>query len=273
MTDSRKQRAGKQGIIRMERRAQMIRCRDVLEFLQELAPFELAEEWDNVGLMAGSENKNVNRMLLCLDVTAAAINKAADIQADLIVTHHPLIFKGLKRVTEDDIQGSRIYAAISVISAHTNLDHADTGVNARLASVLGLSDTEVFGRGPGRVGILKKKTSLEAFVCHVRKCLDVPHVAVIGRAPAGVRKVAVFSGSFDDDLCAVKNSGADVTVTGELKYHTALDAREAGMCFIAAGHFHTERVVLPYLAEALAERFPETEVICFEQEADPFIVY
>lgn len=255
----------------------MITCGDVLDFIQELAPSELAEEWDNIGLMTGGRKKEVNRILVCLDPTADALSKAEEIRADLLVTHHSLVFRGMKRVTDDDVTGSRVYFAISkgicVISAHTNLDYADSGVNAQLASVLGLNDPEVLGDGPGRVGMLKEKSDIGSFISHVKTALGVSHVRVAGSASSGVQRVAVFSGSFDDDLDAVKRSGADVVVTGELKHHTALDAREAGLCFIVASHFSTERIIVPYLASAIADRFPSVEVMCYEQEADPFISY
>lgn len=255
----------------------MVTCKDVMEFMQELAPSELAEEWDNIGLMAGSKTGKVEKILVCLDATVSALEKAADIGADLIVTHHPVIFRGLKSVTEDDITGKRIYTAIrngiSIVSAHTNLDHADNGVNAQLASVLRLRDITLLGRGPGRVGMLEERMEFSAFVSHVKECLGVSHVRAAGCYPTGIRKIAVFGGSFDDDLEAVRNSCVDVVVTGELKYHTALDASEAGMCIIAAGHFSTERIVLPYLASELAGKFPAVEVICFDEERDPFITY
>ncbi|HEY8349280.1 MAG TPA: Nif3-like dinuclear metal center hexameric protein [Clostridiales bacterium] len=255
----------------------MITCGDVMDFLQELAPAELAEDWDNIGLMTGGRKRKVGRILVCLDPTADALDKAAEIGADLLVTHHSLIFKGLKSVNDDDIVESRVYTAISkgisVISAHTNLDYADSGVNVQLASVLGLCDLEVLGHGPGRVGMLKERTDLETFISHVKTSLGISHVRVAGNAASGVRKVAVFGGSFDGDLDAVKRSCADVVVTGEMKHHTALDVREAGLCFIVASHFSTERVVVPYLASAISGRFPSVEVICFDQEKDPFITY
>ena len=255
----------------------MVTCSDVMEFLEQIAPQALAEEWDNVGLMAGSKNAGIKKILVCLDVTFGALKKAVAEKADLIVSHHPLIFKGIKRIVEDDVKGRQIYAAIrngiSVISAHTNLDYADRGVNYRLASVLGLTDTVLLGDGPGRVGMLENRKSLNDFVRHVKECLDVPAVRVVGRADAGIQKVAVFSGSFDDDLSTVQRSGAEVIVTGDVKYHTALDAAEAGMCMIDAGHFNTEKIVLPYLAASLAERFPEVEITRYKQETDPFITY
>jgi dinuclear metal center YbgI/SA1388 family protein len=255
----------------------MVLCKDVLNFMDQIAPFELAEEWDNIGLMAGSGNAEVKKILVCLDVTTDALRYAAEVKADLIVAHHPMIFKGLKRVCDDEAKGRMIYTAvrngIGVISAHTNLDYADMGVNVQLASVLELSNTEILGGGPGRVGMLEKRMNFDEFVMHVKGKLDVPHIRVAGKVNNEIQKVAVFSGSFDDDLDAVLQSGADAVVTGDIKHHTALDACEAGICIIDAGHFATERVVLPYLAGALKKRFSEIETFCFEQETDPFITY
>lgn len=253
----------------------MIKCGDVLEYIEQLAPPELAEEWDNTGLLLGSRNREVSKIMICLDVTLDALEAAIDQKADLIVSHHPVIFKGIKRINEDTVKGRQLYRAISsgicVISAHTNLDHAENGVNAKLAEALGLEDTEVLGKGPGRTGFLKERMSFDDFTAHVKEKLDVPFVRTVGNAVSGVSKVAVFCGSFDDDLEALMRSGADAVVTGDLKYHTALDAREAGLCLIDAGHFGTERVILPHLEAVLAKRFPGTEVIRFSQEKDPFI--
>jgi dinuclear metal center YbgI/SA1388 family protein len=253
----------------------MIKCGDVMDYIEQLAPAELAEEWDNTGLLLGGTQHGVSRIMVCLDVTYEALAAAVSQNVDLIVTHHPVIFKGIKRISEDDAKGKQLYTAVSngicVISAHTNLDHADCGVNARLAETLGLENTVLLGKGPGRMGSLKERMSFDDFVAHVKQRLDVPFVRTVGSAVSGISKVAVFSGSFDNDLEALQASDADAVVTGDLKYHTALDAREAGLCLIDAGHFGTERVILPYLAAALAKRFPETEVIRFSQEKDPFI--
>lgn len=253
----------------------MTKCRDVMEYIEQLAPAELAEDWDNTGLLLGGSDKSISRIMVCLDVTSEALAAAVEKKADLMVTHHPVIFKGIKRISEDDVKGRQLYTAISngisVISAHTNLDHAENGVNVKLVETLGLENAVLLGKGPGRTGFLKKGMSFDEFKAYVKERLDIPFIRTVGNPGSGISKVAVFSGSFDDDLEALLESGVDAVVTGDLKYHTALDAREAGLCLIDAGHFGTERVILPYLAEVLAERFPETEVIMFSQEKDPFI--
>lgn len=253
----------------------MAYCKDIVTFLEEAAPPELAEEWDNIGLLVGSPSNIVKKILVCLDVTHAAIDEAVKTGADMIVTHHPVIFKGIRRLNDDDKTAGLLYLLIrnniSVYSAHTNLDFAEQGVNTCLAETLGLKQTEMLGNGPGKVGILENKYSLAEFITRVKTSLDVPFVRVTGGADSGIMKAAVFSGSFDDDLKAVAASGADILVTGDLKYHTALDAREMGMCIVDAGHFNTEKVVLPRLAETIQKGCSDIEVSCFSDEKDPLI--
>lgn len=253
----------------------MTYCKDIISFLEKEAPPELAEEWDNIGLLVGSSSNSVRKILVCLDVTASAIDEAIQKGADLIVTHHPVIFKGIRRLNEDEKTAGLLYSlirnSISVYSAHTNLDFAEQGVNTCLADVLGLKNTEVLGKGPGKTGMLEQRLSLADFVTRVKNNLKVPYVRVAGGVAAGIQKVAVFSGSFDDDLKAVAASGADVLVTGDLKYHTALDAREMGLCIVDAGHFNTEKIVLPSLARTLQGSFSDIEVLCFKDEKDPII--
>jgi dinuclear metal center YbgI/SA1388 family protein len=249
-------------------------CRDVMEFIEQIAPRALAEEWDNVGLLVGSKLGGVKTIMLCLDVTSATLQEAVEQKANLIITHHPVIFKGMKRLTEDDAKWSIINTlikdGISVYAAHTNLDFAISGVNTQLAASLGLKDVESFGDGPGKTGYLENIMSLHDFIIQVKRGLNVPYVRAVGKADKGVQKAAVFCGSFDDNLQAVIESQADILVTGDLKYHSALDAAEAGLCIIDAGHFNTEKVVIPALAAALKSNFPGIEVLCSKQEEDPF---
>jgi dinuclear metal center YbgI/SA1388 family protein len=142
----------------------MTKCRDVMEYIEQLAPAELAEDWDNTGLLLGGSDKSISRIMVCLDVTSEALAAAVEKKADLMVTHHPVIFKGIKRISEDDVKGRQLYTAISngisVISAHTNLDHAENGVNVKLAETLGLENAVLLGKGPGRTGFLKKRNEL-----------------------------------------------------------------------------------------------------------------
>lgn len=255
----------------------MTACSEIMQFMEKTAPIELAEEWDNVGLLVGSRESIVKKIMVSLDITAASVKEAASKKADMIITHHPVIFKGLKSLTQDDAKGRLLYElvrnGISVYSAHTNLDFAESGVNDCLAEILGLKEFETLGKGPGKIGFLPEEKTLDEYIGIVKNVLEVPFVRVTGRAGEGVHKAAVFSGSFDDDLEALLKSEADVLVTGDLKYHSALDAAEAGLCIIDAGHFNTEKIILPILAASLASNFPDIEVFCSEKEEDPFNTY
>lgn len=255
----------------------MVRCRDIIAFMEQVAPCELAEEWDNVGLLLGNREAAVKKIMLCLDITTSSVKEALIHNADMIITHHPVIFKSLNRVVEGEPKGNLLYPliknGISVYAAHTNLDFAVSGINTHLANVLGLKALEAFGKGPGKTGLLECELGLKEFAGQVKAALDVPFVRIVGKEDKAIRKVAVFSGSFDDDLEAVTQAKADVLVTGDLKYHTAIDAMEAGICIIDAGHFNTEKIVLPALATAFKDNFADIEVHYFQKEEDPFKTY
>ena len=277
-----------------------IRCRDIIAFMEQLAPASLAENWDNVGLILGSGEMEIERILLCLDVTPEVVEEALNADVRLIISHHPLIFKKIGRIHRDDPKGGLLYklikADIGVFSAHTNLDVVEQGVNRKLAEKLELSNITGLkdcvgpvgdelgdnraaagfaakNSGLGAVGYHTAGLKLEEFIAFVKARLEVESVRATGRVRGIVEKVAVFCGSFDDDLDAVLSQKADVLVTGDLKYHTAVDALGMGMCIIDAGHFNTEKIILPVLEKLLASRFPGLEVICSKMATDPFKTY
>ncbi len=263
-------------------------CKNMVEFMERLAPPVLAEEWDNVGLMLGNAEKEVRKVLLCLDVTADVVEEAVGLGIDLIISHHPFIFKKLGRINEEDVQGRLIYklikGGICVYSAHTNLDVAESGVNRTLAAKLELEAVEKLKEankaplakdsyGLGAVGYLKNPINISVFAAQVKEKLDAGHVRVIGDTEKMVHKIAVFCGSFDGDLAPVVWHKADVLVTGDVKYHTALDALSLGLCIMDAGHFNTEKIILPVLGKLLKDEFPEAEIICTNVAQDPFKTY
>ena len=263
-------------------------CGNIADFMEEIAPQRLAEDWDNVGLLAGSMAREVRRVMLCLDVTPEVVEEAVEKKAELIVSHHPVIFKGIRRILEDEprgrLLGRLLKHGICVYSAHTNLDVAEGGVNDVLAMRLGLKsiinfkdyglpDKTGYQHGLGKVGCLEEKLQLADFAKKVKSALEVEYVRVIGNMAESVQKVAVFCGSFDDDLESLRRHGADVLVTGDVKYHTAVDALQMGKCVIDAGHFNSEKPVLLVLAEQLSKRFDGLEVFCSRLEKDPFSTY
>ena len=234
---------------------------DLVELLEELMPSNLAEDWDNVGLMLGRKGKTVKKILLALDLSKEVVEQAVAQKIDLIVTHHPAIFKKLKRVVDNDWQQDLLLTlaenGIAVYSAHTNLDCVSTGVNDVLAKLLKLEDIEVLddSNGLGRIGVVEE-TSLAEYAQAVKVVLKADYV-VIGDAGKQVRKVAVCGGAGSDLIDLALAKGADTLVTGDVKYHSAQQAVFNGLNIIDAGHQPTELPVLEKLADRLSLRFVE----------------
>ena len=227
------------------------------EKLNTAIPASLSCEWDNDGLMCCPDStKEVRRALVCLDVTADAIDKAISEECDVIVTHHPLIFKGLKAITDEFFIPKKaiklIRAGISVMSFHTRLDALSGGVNDRLAELLELGDIAPFGDGIGRIGMLKMTCDIESFAKKVKAVLGAP-VVQYADAQRDVQRVAVLGGSGKDELYAAIAAGADTFVSGELSHHPMTDAPDMNINLIEAGHFYTEEPVCKVLCQILTE--------------------
>ena len=237
---------------------------DLVELLEELMPSNLAEDWDNVGLMLGRKGKTVKKILLALDLTKEVVEQAIAQKADLIVTHHPAIFKKLKRVVDNDWQQDLLLTlaehGIAVYSAHTNLDCVSTGVNDVLAKLLKLEDADVLdeGNGLGRIGNVEEM-SLAYYAQLVKASLKADYV-VVGDAGKIVRKVAVCGGAGSELIDLALAKGADTLVTGDVKYHSAQQAVFSGLNIIDAGHQPTELPVLDKLADRLSLRLVEREM-------------
>lgn len=253
---------------------------DILNSLESLAPRFMKMDWDNVGLLCGSRNQEVSKILVALDPFEGVCREAADWGADLIVTHHPLIFKALNAVTDETSIGRSIQLlcrqGISAINAHTNLDCAPGGVNDKLAQALGLSDIQVINPmgvdESGREwGLLRKgiaaEQSLSDFLATVKTSLGCEGLRYAdGGKP--VRKVAVGGGACASELMDAVRAGCDTFVTSDVKYNQFWDARDLGLNLIDAGHFYTENPVTAYLAEQLCAAFPEIPVKISETHAD-----
>lgn len=237
---------------------------DLVALLEELMPSNLAEDWDNVGLMLGRKGKTVKKILLALDLTKEVVEQAISQKADLIVTHHPAIFKKLKRVVDNDWQQDLILTlaenGIAVYSAHTNLDCVSTGVNDVLAKLLKLDDADVLdeSNGLGRIGVVEKMP-LADYAQLVKASLKADYVTV-GDAGKPVHKVAVCGGAGSDLIDIALAKGADTLVTGDVKYHNAQQAVFSGLNIIDAGHQPTELPVLDKLADRLSLRLVEREM-------------
>lgn len=252
---------------------------DILQYIETIAPPYMKEDWDNVGLNCGHRDKEVKKILVALDPFAPVCREAKAWGADLLVTHHALIWKpGF--VTDRDEQGRNtlylIENGIAHINAHTNLDMAPGGVNDRLAQVLGLKDVQVLNPtgtdengtpyGLIRMGTVEEQP-LSQFLATVKTTLGCEGLRYVN-ARDTVRKVAVGGGSCSGALWEVAAALCDTFVTADVKYNGFHDAVTAGVNLIDAGHFHTENPVVAVLAEKIAAAFPEVEVKISENHHD-----
>lgn len=250
----------------------MAKTAEIFEYLNGIAPVTLKMDFDNVGLLVGDAGSDVKSCLIALDITDDVIKEAIKSGAQLIVSHHPIIFGALKSVTADDIVGRKIIAlianGISAICMHTNLDIAQGGVNDALIASLGVtpetwleacgSDTDGHAVGCGRVGELDEAVSLDEFLALCKSRLNANGIRYHD-AGRPVKKLAVMGGAGGSSLIDAVNTGCDTYLTADIKYNTFLDAKELGINLIDADHFCTENVIVPVLAERLSERFADTK--------------
>lgn len=248
---------------------------DILGCLEQFAPYELAESWDNCGLMTGDRAQKVTKVLCALDATEAVIEEAVRVGAEVVVAHHPLIFTSVCHVTEDDATGRALRLAIrneiSVICMHTNADCAEGGVNDALARALGLSHVINMEAGEnkqlGRVGDLPARMSPKIFAEYVKDCLDAGGVRYTdGGHP--IRRVAVGGGACGKMMDAAKAKGADAFVIGDCSYDLMQRAQSIGLTLVDAGHFPTENPVAAVFADHLAKCFPTVETMVSEIHRD-----
>jgi len=278
----------------------VIKCREVAEFMEKIAPKHLAEDWDNVGLILGDYEKDIKHVFVCLDITSSTVEYAENRNVDMIISHHPLIFKPIKNICMNNWKGNLISRLIKkdicVYCAHTNLDYAEEGVNWYLAKVIGLTEIEnletirltepfeiahytslqeIKGKsyGIGKIGILSPPQDLKEFIDNIKNALRIKSIRLIGNIDKKINKVAVFSGSFDESILNKITADIDILITGDIKYHTATEICETGMCVIDAGHFGTENVIVPQIKHWLKKRFPGTKISCNTIETEPFRYY
>lgn len=239
----------------------MTKVSDIVQAMNRFAPVELAESWDNVGLLVGNSNRDVSKIIVMLDLDENGLKEALDVGADMIVTHHPFIMSGLKAVT-DPVILDLIENKISVCSMHTNLDCADSGVNQVLAETLGLEEIEpvMFGDFIARGGIVGK-CGLGVFMAQVKRALNINSLRYVGDKETPVEKVCVVGGSGGDFIEEASNQGFDTMVTADVKYHQAQLAEKFGISVIDAGHFETENPVIYKVARYLREVFEDVDVI------------
>lgn len=236
---------------------------DIVKIMDSIAPRQLAEDWDNAGLLIGRTSKPVKKIMVALDVSPEVVSQATAQKADMLITHHPPIFKPLKNICDSGWQNALLLTCIengiAVYSAHTSLDSVLGGVNDVLAEKLGLQKTVSLVKNDatcgalGRVGYLPCKMEFDQFAQLVKKVLGLPYVTGIS-AGKTVHKVALCGGAGSDFIAEALEHGADTYVTGDIKYHEAQNAAFAGLNLIDATHQGTELPVITVLADKIALR-------------------
>lgn len=238
----------------------MATVRDFFEYLNSIAPVETQEEWDNSGMLVGDMNAEVSKAVVVLDIDIAAVEKARQIGANLIISHHPVIFRAMKSFTKGSVPFELASSSINAICCHTPLDMADGGTNDTLLSLLGFEAYKTENT------LLRYADIPETDAKALAHLLSEKLGTTVRYADAGkpIRKVAVCTGGGASLL--FEAGEIDAFITGDAKHNDFLDAVSAGVSLFAAGHYETEFPVVPVLAKLLNEKFPETEVIDIKQE-------
>lgn len=257
----------------------------IIEKLQELAPARYAMDWDNVGLLAGRADKDVKKVLIALEITDETVEEAVQFGADLIVTHHPLIFKPLRSVTDQDMYGRKlirmIQSDICYYAMHTNFDVAPGCMADLAAERIGmvaegpLMVTADDGCGIGKVGtLLGEDMSVGDLAEVVKERFHLPFVTVYGdtaKSHHPVKKIAICPGSGEDMIPEALRAGAEVLITGDIGHHHGLDAGEMGLAVIDAGHYGLEHIFISFMEGYLKGQFGEE--LCLKKTSVGFPAY
>jgi len=254
-----------------------MKLKEIMNWIEEIAPLHLQESYDNSGLIIGDEDQVISKAVVCLDADEAVMEYARENCAQLVISHHPCVFRPLKTFSPKSPEGSILYSAvangIAVYSAHTNFDSARGGIGDMICHELGLDGVHVLvpgsdpdpGHGIGRWGSYRTPVSFGDFLGILGARLGIRSMREVGKRPGQVSRVAVLNGSYDksfvDDLLSVK---PDVLLTGDLKYHDALALRYHGIYAIDAGHYRTEVIFVRGLSGMLKKAFPNLDVLCWE---------
>lgn len=239
-------------------------CKDIIKIIEKAAPLELSYTWDNSGFLCGDINKEVNRVYITLDVNMYTVDEAVKSNADMIISHHPIMFGGIKKIDYTTPQGyvirKLIENNISLYASHTPMDCAADGINSVLADKAGIINKKILepndkfsGCGLGRYGDLAEPVTLSEYAEMIKSSLDVPFVRICGNPDTVIKSAAVGGGACDDLIPAALEKGADVILTSDMKYHISMDATESGICVIDAGHYGTERFVVDIFTDLLKD--------------------
>ena len=253
----------------------------ICDFLEQFAPLHLAEDWDNVGLLVGDRKQEVTRIMTCLTVTPNVVDEAIRERADLLLAHHPLPFRPLKRLTTDNPPGHMllrlIRGGVAVYSPHTAFDSAADGINRQLADGIGLHSVEVLEvnsadpsqLGAGRWGTLVDAIRVTELARRLKQFLSIDRLHIVGSLDQPVQRVAVACGAAGSFLSAAVATECDALVLGETSFHTCLEAEANGIVLLLPGHYASERFAVETLAHHLDDQFDGVDVWASKEERDP----
>ncbi|HBN77533.1 MAG TPA: Nif3-like dinuclear metal center hexameric protein [Planctomycetaceae bacterium] len=262
----------------------MTSCDLILQYLQTFAPLELAEDWDNVGLLLGNCEQDISSVMTCLTLTPDVATEAIEKNVDLIVTHHPILFRAVQRITTETSEGAMLLDLarndIAVYSPHTAFDSAARGINQQWCERLKLqnclplqssADLELAGTGlgSGRMGTLTHPMLLQDLILQIKSLLSIESVQFVGQLDAEISKAGIACGAAAEYMKQAQAQGCQVLVTGEARFHACLEARQRGIALVLVGHFHSERFACEKLAEILQNEFPQIHCFASQIESDP----
>lgn len=238
-----------------------MKANDIIKLIENVCPENLAYDWDNVGLLLGDGEKEIKKVFVTLDTNITTVKEAIEKKADMIVSHHPILLSGIKRIDYTTAEGQMIKLLIEnnipVFAAHTNMDTARGGINDKLAEIFELTNIRILDNhtpdpavGLGRIGKLKSPMTFFEFAKICGSKLNTP-IRIAGDKNKIINTVAVASGSCSEVIPLAKEKGADVIVTGDMKYHNMMDMTYLGICIIDAGHYPTEICVMDIFEDIL----------------------
>jgi dinuclear metal center YbgI/SA1388 family protein len=254
-----------------------MKTQQILDILQSIAPLQLSEDWDNVGLLIGWSDSDIRRVMTTLDVTDATLQEAIERKADLIVSHHPLPFRPLKAITTDTLSGRLICKAlqhrISIYSPHTAWDNTSGGINDQLGDIIGMIDRKPMtpslkmpSLGSARIGTLAKPSTIADLVEQLKSTISDIVPSCNAELTHTVRRIAICCGSGGSMISQAIKLGVDVLLTGEATYHQNLEASAANVVILAIGHHQSESFAMKTLAQLIADQAKDVAV--WHAEAD-----
>lgn len=252
----------------------------IMDELERIAPLKYAEDWDNVGLLAGDVQQKITGVMLCIDLNPEIIQEAQTLQCNLIIAYHPPIFKPVTRLIANHVVYTAIQKGLAIYSPHTALDYASGGINDALADMLQLHDRQPLrfnnldetNIGTGRIGDLKTATSVTAIINRIKQQLHLQHVLIAGPIDKTISRVACLGGAGGDFIDEIIAQGAELFLTGEIRHHDALKAANAGLTVISTLHSNSERLVLPVVKQKLSALCQNLKILISKWDKDPMRV-